>query len=83
MAPKLPPALEHIRRMETRIERQTATIGQINRSGQDTSQAVNRLNLLRRALEEMRLQLGQLSLSEMDRKRPESSALQFSVARKK
>lgn len=69
MDPKLPPGLEHIRLMEARIEQQTATIEELRRSGQDTSAAVNRLNLLQRALEEIRIQLDSLSLTEMDAKR--------------
>ena len=69
MAPNSSPGLEHIRLMETRIEQQIVTIEELRRSGQDTSAAINRLNLLRRALEEIRLQLGSLSLTELDAKR--------------
>ena len=69
MTPKSPPGLEHIRLMETRIEQQIATIEELRRSGQDTSAAINRLDLLRRALEEIRLHLGSLSPTELDAKR--------------
>jgi hypothetical protein len=69
MAPKLPPGLEHIRVMEARVEQQTAMIDELRRSGQDTSTALNRLNLLQRALAEIRIHLGSLSLTEMDAKR--------------
>jgi hypothetical protein len=69
MAPKLPPALEHIRLMEARIEQQTATIEELQGSGQDTSIALNRLHLLQRALVEIRIHLGSLSPTEQDAKR--------------
>lgn len=49
------------RLMENRIEEQTATIEQLKQSGQDASKPLNRLNLLRRVLGEMRIQLGHLS----------------------
>ena len=61
MAPDTNPALAHIRIMESRIEQQVAAIERLKQSGQDTAPAVHRLELLRRALEEMRIQLGQLS----------------------
>jgi predicted S18 family serine protease len=60
---------EHIRVMETRIAEQSAEIERLKLFGQDVSEAVNRLRLLRHALDEMRIQLGHLSLSEMDVKR--------------
>ena len=64
MASDISPALEHIRTMETRIEQQVAAIERLKQSGQDTAQAVQRLDLLQRALQEMRIQLGQLSPAE-------------------
>ena len=60
---------EHIRVMETRIAEQSAEVERLKLFGQDTSQAVNRLKLLRHALGEMRIQLGHLTLSEMDARR--------------
>jgi hypothetical protein len=69
MATDLNPAFEHIRTMESRIEQQTALIERLQQSGQDTSDAERRLGLLRHALEEMRIQLGQLSPTELDAKR--------------
>ncbi len=50
-------AFRHIQRMEQRIERQSALIAELRRSGKDTVEAVNRLTLLRNALDEMRIQL--------------------------
>jgi hypothetical protein len=60
---------EHLRVMEIRIAEQCAEIERRERLGQDTSEAESRLKLLRHALDEMRIQLGHLSLSEMDAKR--------------
>ena len=60
---------EHIRVMETRIAEQATEIERLRLFGQDTSEAVRRLKLLRHALDEMRIQLGHLSLSEMDARR--------------
>ena len=70
MVPDTNPALAHIRIMESRIEQQVAAIERLKQSGQDTAPAVHRLELLRRALEEMRIQLGQLSPRE---RRPSSA----------
>ncbi|HEY3147793.1 MAG TPA: hypothetical protein VGJ75_15655 [Dongiaceae bacterium] len=53
-------AFEHLRMMEVRIEHQTELITRLKTSGEDTLQAAQKLVLLRRALEEMRLQIGQL-----------------------
>ena len=60
---------EHIRVMETRIAEQSAEVERLKLFGQDTSEAVSRLKLLRHALDEMRIQLGHLTLSEMDARR--------------
>jgi hypothetical protein len=60
MVPPFTAALDHIRLMETRIRTQEAAIEQLKQAGQDTSQAVAKLNLLRSALEEMRLQIARL-----------------------
>lgn len=63
-------ALQHIRRMEERIEQQNAVIVELVRAGEDTIEAANRLGLLRRALEEMRIQLlGLLPTEAQDRLR--------------
>jgi hypothetical protein len=66
---------EHIRMMELRIEQQSALIERLTRSGQDVSQASQRLTLLHHALDEMRIQLDQLSQTSMDAKRPNGAAL--------
>jgi hypothetical protein len=63
-------AIQHIRRMEERIAQQNAVIVELVRAGEDTIEASNRLGLLRRALEEMRLQLlGLLPTEAQDRLR--------------
>ena len=64
------PAGTHIRIMELRIEQQVESIERLKQSSEDVSEAVRRLFLLQRALDEMRIQLGQLSPTEMDNKRP-------------
>jgi hypothetical protein len=71
------PALVHIRRMELRIEQQSLSIERLRQFGQDTSDGVRRLKLLRHALDEMRIQLGQLSPTDLDEKRPTAEALRL------
>ena len=61
--------------MESRIEQQAASIERARLLGQDTSDAKRRLKLLCRALDEMRIQLGSLSPTELDAKRPKEAAL--------
>ena len=63
------PAGAHVRMMELRIEQQVELIERLKQSGQDTSEAVRRLSLLQHALDEMRIQLGQLSPTARDKKR--------------
>ena len=53
-------ALEHVRLMQARVEQQTALIVQLRTSGEDTLEAARKLVLLHRALEEMRMQLGEM-----------------------
>jgi len=53
-------ALDHLRLMEVRIEHQTDMIVRLKEAGEDTLAATQKLVLLRRALEEMRLQIGGL-----------------------
>jgi hypothetical protein len=67
------PASSHIRMMELRIEQQVESIERLKQSGQDTADAERRLSLLQRALGEMRVQLGQLSPTELDNKRPDTT----------
>ena len=67
------PAGTHIRMMELRIEQQVEAIERLKQSGQDTSEAERRLSLLQHALNEMRIQLGQLSPTERDNKRPDTT----------
>jgi hypothetical protein len=71
------PALMHIRRMELRIEQQTLSIERLRQVRQDTSAAIRRLTLLRHALDEMRIQLGQLSPTDLDEKRPIVDAMRL------
>lgn len=68
------PAGTHLRMMELRIEQQLESIERLKQSGQDVSEAIRRLSLLQRALDEMRIQLGQLSPTERDNKRPTRSS---------
>lgn len=70
MASEQTPANAHIRMMELRIERQLDMIERQKQAGEDPAEAVARLKLLQRALDEMRIQLGQLSPTERDQKRP-------------
>jgi hypothetical protein len=67
------PAGSHLRMMELRIEQQVETIERLKQSGQDTSEADRRLSLLQHALNEMRIQLGQLSPTERDNKKPDTT----------
>ena len=60
--------------MESRIEQQAASIERARLLGEDTSDAERRLKLLCRALDEMHNQLGPLSLTELDAKRPNETA---------
>jgi hypothetical protein len=62
-------ASEHIRLMERRIEEQLNTIEKLRQRGADSTEAMKRLNLLQRALQEMRAQLGSLSPTPQDGKR--------------
>jgi hypothetical protein len=56
-------AVQHVRVMETRIEKQKGLIEQIEAAGQDSSEQIRRLNLLRLALEEVLIHCGQLAPS--------------------
>jgi hypothetical protein len=69
MASEQNPAGSHLRMMELRIERQLEMIERQKQAGEDTTEAVGRLKLLQRALDEMRIQLGQLSPTERDKMR--------------
>jgi hypothetical protein len=69
MASEQNPASSHLRMMELRIERQLETIERQKQAGEETTEAVARLKLLQRALDEMRIQLGQLSPTERDKTR--------------
>jgi hypothetical protein len=61
-------ALHHIRQMERRISQQSTLIAELRQSGKDTGEAASRLQLLRNALEEMRIQLlGLLPTESQDR----------------
>jgi hypothetical protein len=73
------PAFKHVRTMEARIEQQIASIARLQQLGQDTSDAERRLELLRHALEEMRIQLGQLSPTERDAKRTGTGAAREAI----
>lgn len=62
-------AHEHIRIMELRIEQQTELIVKLKDLGQDTGEAAHKLVVLRKAMEEMRIQLGMLAPTPMDIRR--------------
>jgi hypothetical protein len=61
MDPILSAAIEHIRLMEGRITKQEAAIERLRILREATADAEQRLRLLRAALEEMRIQLAQLT----------------------
>jgi len=61
MEPIIAAAIEHIRVMERRITKQEAAIERLSILREDASDAEQRLKLLRIALEEMRIQLAQLT----------------------
>jgi hypothetical protein len=61
MDPILTAATGHLRRMESRIEKQMLAIERLRIERSDTSDAIRRLALLRAALAEMRTQLAQLT----------------------
>lgn len=67
------PAGTHLQMMEHRIEQQIEKIERLKQSGEDTTEAVRRLSLLQHALNEMRIQLGQLSPTERDNNRPDKT----------
>jgi len=64
MEPFFTAAIEHIRVMEGRITKQKAAIERLRMLRQDASDAERRLMLLRVALDEMRIQLAQLTPTE-------------------
>jgi hypothetical protein len=68
------PANEHLRQMAARIDKQAKEIQQLGTAGQDITAATQRLSLMQRAMDEMRLQLGQLSPTIRDTKRPGGTA---------
>ena len=61
MDPIFDAAIEHIRRMETRISNQKLAIERLRIERRDIADATRRLALLHAALEEMRIQLAQLT----------------------
>jgi nucleotidyltransferase/DNA polymerase involved in DNA repair len=68
-------AKEHLRRMESRIERQLELVERLRKAGQDTSEPVRKLALLQAAFAEMRIQIGHLIPEEAkpaNRSRPSS-----------
>lgn len=71
------PARTHIQAMELRIRHQLESIEQLEQCGKDTAVAAQRLTLLRRALDEMRIQLAHLSPTDRDRLRPGAPPLRL------
>ena len=76
-------ALEHIRVMETRIARQTELVERLQNLGEDSSEATERLKLLKSVLTEMRSQLGQLTPTDADIHRKSPSPKRPRQPRKK
>lgn len=69
---------EYISVMESRIVQPIAEIERLERSGQDISNAVHQLTLLRHTLNKMRRQFAQLPVDELDAKRSDiAAALKF------
>ena len=66
-------ASEHIRLMEGRIEDQINQMEKLRLEGRDLTQAEQRLTLLQRALAELRTQLGPLSPTPLDGRRPQGN----------
>ena len=83
MPRKADPADAHLRVIEGRIKAQSAFVQSLNQNGQDASSAVRRLNLLLKALEEMRLHLPQLAETDMDKKNGRSDVLMTRLLGKK
>jgi hypothetical protein len=83
MPKQLDPALEHLRRMENRVAQQTKLVEKLRKSGEDTTAAIQRLDLLKSALTEMRLQLGQLARTKADAKRKAAAPKQSPAPKKK
>jgi hypothetical protein len=74
MTKKNSPVRDHIRLMESRIEQQTTEIERLKRLSQDASDGERRLGMLRRELEEVRIQLGHHSPTDMDARRADIDA---------
>ena len=83
MPSKADPADAHLRVMEERIKAQRALVEKLNQKERDAAGAVRRLNLLLKALEEMRLHLPQLAETDMDKKNGRSDALMTRLLGKK
>ena len=83
MPSKVDPADAHLRVMEERIKAQSALVQNLNQNGQDASGAVRHLNVLLKALEEMRLQLPQLAETDMDKRNGRSDVLMTRLLGKK
>jgi hypothetical protein len=63
----------HVRVMEARIEKQKALVQELEAAGADAAEQIQRLDLLVRVLDEMRIQLGKLSPTELDAKRSDTA----------
>lgn len=82
MTKKLSPARDHTRLMESRIETQTAEVERLKGLGLDATDGERRLALLRRALEEVRIQLSHLSPTNLDARRTDAAMKLLSGTRK-
>jgi hypothetical protein len=67
-------AQQHIQSLEDRITRQAARVVKLNYSREDATAEIRRLELMRKALIQMRAQLGLLCMREQDLTRADKSA---------
>ena len=82
MDPIATAALAHIHKIEERTRQQTALIQRLKSAGKDTSEAEATLEVLNKALQEMRAQIRPLLPTAMDEKRSKSNAHPQRPARK-
>lgn len=74
--------LAHIRKIEERAKQQTALIQRLKSAGKDASDAEATLEILNKALQEMRAQIRPLLPTAMDEKRSKSNPRPQRPARK-
>jgi hypothetical protein len=75
-------AVQHVRVIEARIDKQKALVEQLEASGEDATEQIGRLKLLKLALEEMIIHCGRLAPSSTEVAHAKRTAL-FPSARKR